>query len=481
MNKRTKRIILWVVAAQIILIVGLLVLPAIVQTIPGRYRVALAERSPFLSGVLEGVMEQVAPVATALPAPQSVAASEQVDISQLLEVQPTLAEVAVLPTATDVATAVSEATPTAETTETEAEATAVSETIPTDAPEPTPISEATPTATPEPTVEPLPEIVRLDGMGVIRQTFNNCGPANLTQVLNYHQYDITQEEVRLVLKPNAEDRNVSPWQIADFVNDQTPYRAIARSNGNMEMIKQFVAAGLPVVVEKGYFLEESGWWGHYLTVFGYDDVKQEFLTQDSYLGPWDGSGRVATYEDMEIFWQQFNYTFYVVYEPFQEEIVHGILGAEMLDDFTMWQMTAVRADQETRDNPDDPYSWYNLGVALTRMGSLTGEAEYYQGGAQAFDEAREIGLPPRMLWYQFEPYLAYYKLDRNDDVIALADATLETQGGRNVEETYWYKGHALLAQGDIVGARTAYEEALRVNENFSPAQISLDYVISIGG
>ena len=245
-TKRSKRLILWIVVAQVILIASLLALPAIMQAIPGRYRVALAERSPFLSEILEGAMEQVIPVATALPAPQSVAASEEMDFLQLLEAQPTLAEVALIPTATDNPTAVP--TPELEATET---------TVPTATPEPT----LTPTVTPEPTPEPLPEQVLLEGIGAILQTFNNCGPANLTQVLNFHQHDITQEQVRLALKPNSEDRNVSPWQIQDFVNEQTPLRAIARSNGNIEILKRFIAAGLPVVVEKGYRLD-SGWWGH---------------------------------------------------------------------------------------------------------------------------------------------------------------------------------------------------------------------------
>ncbi|HRD88266.1 MAG TPA: C39 family peptidase, partial [Accumulibacter sp.] len=118
--------------------------------------------------------------------------------------------------------------------------------------------------------EPLPVSHILDGMGVVKQTFNNCGPANLTQTLNFLGYDITQEEVAEYLKPNSEDRNVSPWQIADYVNERTggSFKASAHSGGTLELLKQFIAAGYPVVIEKGYELSDSGWWGHYLTVFG---------------------------------------------------------------------------------------------------------------------------------------------------------------------------------------------------------------------
>lgn len=458
MTKRTKNLILIIVGAQIVLIVGLLALPPAVQAIPGRYRVALAERSPFLSSIAEGVIDQVAPVATALPAPGARDTSGDVDIAALLQ-----ADVSQLPTPEPTFT------PTPET--------AVAQEIEEDTeapPAPTNTPEPTPTQTPTP--EPLPARVVLEGMGVIRQSFNNCGPANLTQVLNWYGYDITQQDVADYLKPNSEDRNVSPWQIADYVNEQTSgqFRAIARSGGTLEMVKQFIAAGYPVVVEKGYELPDTGWWGHYLTVFGYDDEKRELYSQDTYLGPWDGSGRVDDYDELVSYWQQFNYTFYVVYQPAQEAEVQALLGEEMLDDLAMWRMVAARAEAETVANPDYAFAWFNLGTALTRMGERTGEQQYYQAGAQAFDRAREIGLPPRMLWYQFRPYFAYLRVGRYQDIVDLANATLETQGGRNVEETYWHLGHALAFLGDVPGAIDAYENALRVNQNFYPAQISLD-------
>jgi len=48
------------------------------------------------------------------------------------------------------------------------------------------------------------------------------------------------------------------------------------------------------------------------------------------------------------------------------------------------------------------------------------------------------------------------------------------QGGQNVEETYLYKGHALLFQGDVQGAVAAYKRAIQLNENFYPAVIALE-------
>jgi tetratricopeptide (TPR) repeat protein len=452
MRNRTKNLILIVAGVQVLLIIGLLALPSVVGAIPGRYRVALQERSPFLSGVVEEVIDQVAPVATALPVAVVSANEPQVDIQSLIAV-----------------TAVPEPTATAKPTETPNAAPEVDNTpLPTTTPMPTPTNTPTP--------EPLPVSRVLEDMGVIRQTFNNCGPANLTQVLNYMGYGITQEEVADYLKPNSEDRNVSPWQIRDYVNEYTggAFKASAHSGGTLELLKEFIVAGYPVVIEKGYELPDSGWWGHYLTVFGYDDEEGVFYSQDSYLGPWDGSGRVDSYEEFEYYWQQFNYTFYVVYFPTQEAEVQEILGPELVEPMDMWRMVAARAQAEIDADPENLFAWFNLGSALTEMGVKTGEAQYYQGGAQAYDQAREIGLPPRMLWYQFRPYMAYWKIGRHDDVIALANATLDTQGGRNVEETYWYKGLALESQGNIDEAIASYQAALEVNYNAYYVQWSLD-------
>jgi tetratricopeptide (TPR) repeat protein len=459
LSRRAKRIILVIGLIQVLLILALMALPDVVLAIPGRFRVALAERSPALSDIAENLIEQVAPVDEFLPTPDAMGDRPRITIPSIIVSEEPTATHTPLPTAAALVPASGD-----ELVETESQ------------PEPTQTSTPVPRPTSIPT--PLPDQIHLQDFTRIQQSFNNCGPANLTQVLNWYGDETTQALAAAYLKPNPEDRNVSPWQLSDYVNEFTELRSTVHSGGTLEMLKQFLAAGFPVVVEKGYEPDTSssqGWFGHYLTVFGYDEEKQEFYGLDSYVQPEPG-GRIETYDSMEEFWSHFNYTFYVVYEPERESEVYEILGPELLEPFKMWENAAIRAQADIDDNPDNAFAWFNLGTSLTRIGEIIGDATYYNNGSLAFDQARSIGLPPRKLWYEHRPYLAYMKTGRYDDMIDLADAVLSTQGGRNVEETYLYMGHALLFQGDVRGAREAYQRAIELNENFYPAEIALQSI-----
>ncbi len=462
MSGKIKWLIVAVALLQVAMMLALFALPRVVRALPGAYYVRL-ENHPLTAGVMQWI---TTPIPAALPAPAG--AVSQADPAQLPEIPglPTS-----LPTATPTVVPTVTQTPTTEPTSLAT-------------PEPTAEPSATPTLTPTPTPEPLPVSHVLEGLVNQVQGFNNCGPANLTIVLNYYGDPTTQDEIASFLKPNQEDRNVSPWQIEEYVNNistSSNLQAAAFSGGNLEMIKRFVANGIPVVIEKGYEPSNAtGWYGHYLTVFGYDDEVEEIYSMDTNLGPFDGRPRLDNYEDFVYWWQQFNYTFYVVYEPAQQELVRSLLPAQLLDQETMWNYTAELAQQEIEAQPDNVFAWFNLGVSLTRLGEIAteGNAEYYLAGADAFDQARTIGLPPRALFYEHRPFMAYWKTGRLEDVLELSQAMLDTVGGQYVEEIYWYRGHALIAQGDIAGAREAYEKALEVNSNFSPAKTSLDWIIS---
>jgi hypothetical protein len=461
MNTKTRNIILAIVAVQVLLTIGIFTLPRAVRALPGSYYVRL-QSHPLTAPVMDLM---TTPIPTALPAP-AMAANPASDASTLPQI-PGLPETAVTPSITP--------SPTPNVTATPATAggaeTAVS---PTATPSPTP------SPTPMPTPPPPPPQASIDGLIAVKQGFNNCGPANLTIVLDYFGDDTTQEDAAAYLKPNEEDRNVSPWQISDYVNEFTELRSTVHSGGDLRMIKQFVAAGLPVVIEKGYEPSNAtGWYGHYLTVYGYDDEKEEIYTRDTNLGPFDGRPRIDSYEEFSHWWQQFNYTFYVVYEPEQEALVQSLVPEPLREREEMWQFTTDLARQEIDADPENVFAWFNLGVSQTRLGELTGDAAYYESGAAAFDEARSIGLPPRALYYEHRPFMAYWKIGRLDDVMELTGAMLDTVGGPHIEEIHWYRGHALAAQGDLWGAREAYSNALEANPNFYPAQQSRDWVDSL--
>ncbi len=327
---------------------------------------------------------------------------------------------------------------------------------------PAPEPSATPTVIAAPDYS---QSVYLDGVEIIPQKFNNCGPTNLTMVLNYHGVPADQLVIAGVIRPNYEDRNVSPEELAAYVTTQSDLKTAVMRGGDLDQLKRLLAAGLPVIVEQGLLPDEAtGWMGHYLTLYGYDEVGELFYTRDSFLGPWDEDG-TERYADVVSNWRPFNNVLIVVFPPEQEGLVATILGERHDDPAAMWRWTAEQARAAIRANGDAPFEWFNLGSSLTRLYDLTGDPKILQQAVASFDQARLIGLPARMLWYQFDPYEAYLAAGRTADAMALADATLGSQGGRSVEETYVYRALAHRALGNE-------QEAIRdlsVAEAFNPA------------
>jgi tetratricopeptide (TPR) repeat protein len=465
MSNRVRNFIIGIVIIQVMLTIGIFALPHVANALPGHYYVRL-QNHRYTAPVIDLI---TTPMATALPAPAQ--AGGQLSIADLPAIPGLDQESVIRPAAPTMATA----------TATSAAAVVEDETAATEAEiGPTPTPTQTPTPAPTATPEPLPDRVYLEGLEVVVQGFNNCGPANLSIVLNYFGDPTTQEEAASYLKPNREDRNVSPWQIGDYVNEFTELRAITRSGGNIEMLKRFIASGIPVVIEKGYRPSAAqGWYGHYLTVYGYDQEKQEFYSRDTDAGPFNGRARIDSYEELSYWWQQFNYTFYVVFPPERESRVMSIIPEYLHDNVSMWEFTTELANQEIAEDPDNVFAWLNRGVSQTRLGEITGEMSYYENGASDFDRARDIGLPPRTLYYEHRPFMAYLRVGRVDEIMNLTDALLATTGGQWVEEIHWYRGHALAAQGRLSEARESYMKALEVNKNFYPAQTSLDWVNSV--
>lgn len=350
---------------------------------------------------------------------------------------------------------------------------------------------AGPTLTPTITSTPLPDSVILPGVIYVDQhnRWNYCGPANLTMALNFWGWKGNRDDVAKVVKPGSPDmtlsfidrgkpdKNVMPYELVDFVNENTDYRALSRYGGDEKLIKSLLAAGFPVIVEKGYYEKDAtgivSWLGHYLFTTGYDDARGGFIVQDAYLKP--GKDLLSTYADYQEGWLSFNYLFMVVYPADREAEVMNVLGPWADDKWaTQHALETSQKDIQSLNGNDQFYAWFNKGTSLVAM-------QQYADASAAYDQAFSIladwnteknGPPYRMTWYQTGPYFAYYYSARYQDVISLANTTLydpASKTDRTLEESLLWRGRAYYLSGRPKEAVDDYRAALRIHANWAPA------------
>jgi hypothetical protein len=331
----------------------------------------------------------------------------------------------------------------------------------------TPTPEYTPTPLPSPT--PLPQAVFLPAPEWEKQDINNCGPAALTMYLRTFGWEGDQETITKIIKPYREDRNVNVEELAYYVRNYAGWLNIQyRVGGDLELLKQLLAAGIPVMIEETFHFDEPFWtnddlWAaHYQVVTGYDETKQIFIGQDSFHGP----DQEIPYQKLDEYWQAFNRVYILVYPPAQEATVQAILG-ENWDPDANRQHALELAQAETQSDPNNAFAWFNLGANLTYF-------ERYIEATDAFDKARELGLPQRMLRYQFSPFIAYFHTGQIDDLISLSEYALEVTP--NAEEALLWHGWAMYRKGDTAQAVENFQQALVENPNYLDAQYALDFV-----
>jgi tetratricopeptide (TPR) repeat protein len=323
---------------------------------------------------------------------------------------------------------------------------------------------------PKPSPTALPNTVSLAAPTWEKQDWNNCGPATLALNLRFHGWEGDQYEISDLLKPDRGDKNVNVEELAFYVRTQAGWlNADFRVGGTKEQLKSFIAAGFPVIVEKGFVLSEGdgggGWAGHYLLLTGYDDERQNFIVQDTNPGT-GGPDRTISYDELDEGWREFNRVYMYIYLPQDEARIQSILGEQAdLDTNRSSALEAARSEIEL--NPQDAYSWFNLGTNLVYF-------ERYGEASQAFDNALSLGLPWRFTRYQFGPYIAYFNQGRFQDVIDLAEATLFRT--YKAEESLLWRGWANFRLGDPYSAVVDWREALQYNPNYQDALYALNYV-----
>ena len=316
--------------------------------------------------------------------------------------------------------------------------------------------------TPHPVLaQPLPASFTLPGQIKHQwQTWNNCGPATITMATSYFGRPETQAQAAPVLKPNPNDKNVTVEELGLYAQS-LGLRADNLYLGDLNKLKRLVANGVPVVISMWYTPHPNDGLGHYRLLTGYDDAAQQLIFHDSFQAP--GVNVRLGYAAFDADWRVYQRAYMPVYSPDKAEIVAAIVGPD-LDEAQLRQRAVVVAQEELSGKQNDAFAWFNVGTALTRVGR-TAEA------VQAFDRARALLLPWRMLWYQFAPFEAYLAENRPNDVLSLTQANLAQ--APELEESHYFRGRALELQGNKAGARSAYQTALQMNPKFTPAAHAL--------
>lgn len=353
--------------------------------------------------------------------------------------------------------------------------------LPTPTPEPLPPTPAPlPTDTPAPTATPPPAppvaleqpvqpAVELTGFRHYWQTWNNCGPATLAMNLSYYGSALDQSDIGTVLRTHEDDKNVKPEELMAYARSQG-FQAEVRVNGSTDLLRRLLSNGIPVLIETWVVPEPDNGLGHYRLITGYNDAEQYWIGYDSFYAfglvnpEGDYRGIRIPYQEFDHLWAAFNRLYVLVYPTADVPLVQGILGQDF-DLTAMWQQALARIQAETQQQPDDAFGWFNLGSTLVAFGD-------YANAVTAFDQARQLGLPWRMDWYQYEPLQAYLAVGRYADVLAVTEGVLAKTP--SIEDIHYWRGRALAAQGQIDAARQSWQQALDLNPNFAPAREALN-------
>jgi tetratricopeptide (TPR) repeat protein len=326
----------------------------------------------------------------------------------------------------------------------------------------------------------------LDGVKYEHQhgRLNYCGPANFAMALTFWGWDGDRDVIGRAVKPTDKDKNVMPYELQDYIMDNVPgMTSVVRYGGDIETLKRLVAAGFPVVVEKGiYELDVNGkygWMGHYAFVTGYDEKKDLIIYQDTYQpeGAEPGPNRKIKTSTFLEGWRAFNYVFTVVYPSERENEVLALLGPLADDEQAARQaLMTAQFEAQTLEDIDQYFAWFNVGTSHVALFEYADAAIAYD---YAFDlyanlDVEDSVRPYRMMWYQTGPYKAYYYTNRFADVINLADTTLnDTISEPVLEESLYWRGMAYYMAGKTDLAVKDYREALKIHPKWIPATQAL--------
>lgn len=344
-----------------------------------------------------------------------------------------------------------------------------------------------PASTPTLTPKQIPGAVSLSGVKYESQMDHNnyCGPTNFAMALTYWGWKGSRSIVGDVVmpgnswdkngRPGNKDKNVMPYEFQDYITENVPgMTSVIRYGGDIDVIKRLIAGGFPVIAEKGYYeldmLGKVSWMGHYQFITGYDDTDSTLLIQDTYK---DGPNFKVPYSKFMSGWRSFNYVFVVAYPSDRDADVMALLGSYSDESWALKHaLETATAESQSLSGIDQFFAWFNIGTSHVDLLEYVDAASAYD---QAFQVYANLNVdnttrPYRMMWYQTGPYKAYFYSQRYQDVINLANTTLnDTIAEPVLEESLYWRGYAENYIGQSQAAIDDFRAALKVHPKWEPA------------
>jgi hypothetical protein len=201
----------------------------------------------------------------------------------------------------------------------------------------------------------------------IPQTYNNCGPAAIAEVLAYWGISRTQGQAQAVLRVDGPVVGMTSYGVPSYARS-LGLRTLMGVGGSETLVKKLVENRFPVIAHQVVSLAD--YTGHWRPVEAYDDAQGVFATSDPYLGP----NYRLSYGTFAQLWAQRDYAFIVLYPASRQAALTATLSA------AGWNKTAA----------------YRQDLALLQAGRLdaspasapAGASSAYRLLAQAWDEAQ---------------------------------------------------------------------------------------------
>jgi len=310
--------------------------------------------------------------------------------------------------------------------------------------------------------------------------WNYCGPANLAMLLSIWGWEGTHDDIARAVKPYDLDKSVMPYELAEYANQQEGLGALVRVGGDFDTLKRLIAAGFPVMLEKGpHFRDihyQMTWMGHYQVLNGYNDREGFFIAQDSYIE----ADYQQPYNPLLEEWRSFNYTYIVAYPQQMENDVLNILGDQAnVDENYRHALAKAQEEIHSLRGLEQFFAYFNYGTNLVYLRDYSGAARAYDEAFALYDELPEdITIRPyRILWYQTGPFFAYYYTGRYADVVEKTTKNsieMVRDDEPALEESYYWRGVSQIALGKKEEGLADLQTCLELHPGFIPCLTALE-------